>query len=185
MDSAAHDSADHRGFRFHGGHVALDLAATLAGRLKQQPRELLATPTDLDRWLVASALAAVKPRATDEDVKLAGQLREAIYALAFGSGTKQDRGRLNAVAADDAAPPQLDASGKLVHRGTAAQLLGTIAQQAVELFGGPNFTRIRQCEGDGCALLFVDLSRSGARRWCSMETCGNRAKAKTFRGRRD
>ena len=185
MDSAAHDSADHRGFRFHGGHVALDLAATLAGRLKQQQREKLATPADLDPWLVASGLAAVQPHATDGDVKLARELREAIYALAIGTGSKEDRERLNAVAAADAAPPQLDASGKLVHRGTAAQLLGTIAQQAVELFGGPNFTRIRQCEGDGCALLFVDLSRSGARRWCSMETCGNRAKAKTFRGRRD
>src|SRR5256885_16448555 len=103
----------------------------------------------------------------------------------MGAGSKKDRKRLKPVPAADAAPPQLDASGKLVHRGTAAQLLGTVAQQAVELFGGPNFTRIRQCEGDGCALLFIDLSRSGARRWCSMESCGNRAKARTFRGRRD
>jgi predicted RNA-binding Zn ribbon-like protein len=182
---AEHPSAERAGFHFHGGHAALDLAATLAGRLKPQHMELLATPTDLDRWLVAAGLAAGKPRSTDRDVKLARELRETIYALAIGRGSDADRIRLNAVAAAGAAPPQLDASGKLVRSGTAAQLLSSLAQQAVELFGGPNFVRVRQCEGNGCARLFVDLSRSGARRWCSMESCGNRAKAKTFRGRRD
>jgi predicted RNA-binding Zn ribbon-like protein len=161
------------------------LAATLAGRLKPQHKELLATPADLDRWLVASGLAAGNPHSTDEDVRLARALRETIYAIATGQASKGDRDRLNALAAAEAAPPQLDASGNLVRSGTGAQLLGSLAQQTVELFGGPNFSRIRQCEGDGCARLFVDLSRSGARRWCSMESCGNRAKAKTFRGRRD
>jgi predicted RNA-binding Zn ribbon-like protein len=178
-------SAERDGFHFHGGHVALDLAATLAGRLKLQQRELLATRADLDRWLVAAGLAAGKPHSTDKDVTLAHELREAIYAIASGKGLNASRNRLNAVAAADAAPPQLNASGKVVRSGTAAQLLGTIAQQAVELFGGSNFSRVRQCEGSGCARLFVDLSRSGARRWCSMESCGNRAKARTFRGRRD
>jgi len=32
------------GFRFRGGHPALDLTATLLGRLKQERRELLGTP---------------------------------------------------------------------------------------------------------------------------------------------
>jgi predicted RNA-binding Zn ribbon-like protein len=177
--------AEPKGFQFHGGHVALDLAATLTGRLKPQQGELLATPADLDRWLVASGLAAGRPRSTDEDLKLARALRETIYAIAIGRGSNADRTQLNAVAAAGAAAPQLSASGKLVRSGTAAQLLGSLAQQSVELFGGPNFSRVRQCEGNGCARLFVDLSRPGARRWCSMESCGNRAKAKTFRGRRD
>jgi predicted RNA-binding Zn ribbon-like protein len=180
-----HPSTARDGFHFHGGHVALDLTATLAGRLKPQQRELLATSADLDRWLVASGLAAAKPHSTDQDVELARELRESIYAIAIGRASTADRDRLNAVAAAGAAPPQLDAFGKLVRTGSAAQLLGSLAQQAVELFGGPNFSRVRQCEGNGCARLFVDLSRSGARRWCSMESCGNRAKAKTFRGRRD
>jgi predicted RNA-binding Zn ribbon-like protein len=185
IEPADHSLAEREGFHFHGGHVALDLAATLAGRLKLEHRELLATPADLDRWLVASGLAAGKPHSTDLDMKLARELRETIYAIAIGQASKADRDRLNAVAAAGAAPPQLDASGKMVRSGTAAQLLGSLAQQAVELFGGPAFSRVRQCDGSGCARFFVDLSRSGARRWCSMESCGNRAKAKTFRGRRD
>jgi predicted RNA-binding Zn ribbon-like protein len=174
---------DRDGFRFRGGQAALDLTATLAGRLKDEPRELLPTPADLDRWLLSSGLASEKPRATASDVALAHGLREAIYAIATRKASTAERDRLNAVAAVSAAPPQLASSGRLVRKGTATELLATIARQAVELFGSPQSARIRQCEGNGCAILFLDVSRSGARRWCSMEACGNRAKARAFRQR--
>lgn len=38
--------------------------------------------------------------------------------------------------------------------------------------------RIRSCQHDDCVLWFLDTSKAGRRRWCSMERCGNRAKAK-------
>jgi predicted RNA-binding Zn ribbon-like protein len=37
--------------------------------------------------------------------------------------------------------------------------------------------RVRRCAHPACVLWFYDTSRNGTRRWCSMETCGNRAKA--------
>ncbi|MCW7945274.1 hypothetical protein AAW14_25570 [Streptomyces hygroscopicus] len=37
--------------------------------------------------------------------------------------------------------------------------------------------RIRGCAHDSCILHFFDTSRNGTRRWCSMASCGNRAKA--------
>jgi predicted RNA-binding Zn ribbon-like protein len=174
---------DRDGFRFRGGHVALDLAATLSGRLKEQSRELLETPADLDRWLVSSGLVARRPGAGVEDIELARELREAIYAIASGKSTRAARERLNALATLPAARPRLTASGELVREGNARELLATIAREAVELFGSPARERIRTCEGEGCSLLFLDLSRSGGRRWCSMAGCGNRAKARSFRRR--
>ncbi len=39
-------------------------------------------------------------------------------------------------------------------------------------------SRIRVCEGAPCGWLFVDTSKAGKRRWCAMQMCGNRAKAK-------
>lgn len=36
--------------------------------------------------------------------------------------------------------------------------------------------KIKQCEG--CGWFFHDTSRTHARRWCSMDLCGNRAKAR-------
>ena len=37
--------------------------------------------------------------------------------------------------------------------------------------------RTRCCAHPDCMRWFVDTSKSGRRRWCSMERCGNRAKA--------
>lgn len=47
---------------------------------------------------------------------------------------------------------------------------------AVELLGDRS-DRIRSCEHDDCTLWFVDTSKAGRRRWCTMDRCGNRAKA--------
>ncbi len=53
-----------------------------------------------------------------------------------------------------------------------------ILQSAVELLTSKDLPRVRLCGGACCTWLFLDQSRNGSRRWCSMETCGNRAKAK-------
>lgn len=178
-----HLPEDRDGFRFRGGHPALDLASTLARRLKDDPKDLLASPRDLDRWLVSSGLASKSPGSAESDLALARTLRETIYAIATGKISKAARERLNSIAALRSAAPQLSASGRLVRLGGASEQLATIAGQAVELFGGADAQRIRQCEGSGCAILFLDQSRSGRRRWCSMDGCGNRAKAEAFRHR--
>lgn len=47
----------------------------------------------------------------------------------------------------------------------------------------PAERRIGRCEGDPCGGFFLDNSRSKPRRWCSMDTCGNRAKVRGFRSR--
>ncbi|WP_336212453.1 CGNR zinc finger domain-containing protein [Nonomuraea sp. LPB2021202275-12-8] len=43
--------------------------------------------------------------------------------------------------------------------------------------------RVRACAGPQCVLWFLDVSRNGSRRWCSMEGCGNRAKVGRFNQR--
>ena len=40
---------------------------------------------------------------------------------------------------------------------------------------------IRQCQADQCGGFFLDESRAKPRRWCSMDSCGNRAKATRHR----
>jgi predicted RNA-binding Zn ribbon-like protein len=44
-------------------------------------------------------------------------------------------------------------------------------------------SRIKLCQSETCRMAFYDQSRNGSRSWCSMEICGNRAKARTFRAR--
>jgi predicted RNA-binding Zn ribbon-like protein len=178
------------GFKFRSGRLALDLPASLAGRLRGEPRDLLATPHDLGRWLVAAGLAESNPAPTAEELAEARELREALYRLGMacveGRGfDAADRDLLNRWAAEPPPVPQLGAAGEITWSHTGARaLLAMLAQDGVELFGGPLAQRIRQCAGEGCALLFVDISRSGERRWCSMAGCGNKAKVAEFRQRK-
>jgi len=61
--------------------------------------------------------------------------------------------------------------------------LARIALSIANLQLIPATRRIGQCEGDPCGGFFLDNSRSKPRRWCSMDTCGNRAKVRGFRNR--
>ena len=61
--------------------------------------------------------------------------------------------------------------------------LAAIALGAAELLTTVSPDRIRPCAADGCPGWFVDTSKSGRRRWCSMARCGNRAKAARHRRR--
>jgi predicted RNA-binding Zn ribbon-like protein len=183
----AESAEDRDGFRFRGGCNAIDLPATLQARLSPSPRELLKTPEDLDRWLVSAGLASAGPKAVARDLVVAHTLREAIYALANGLQSGKEpraaRAALNRIAAGSAAVPQLRAYGSFGHDGTAAELLATLAREAVLLFGSAVAGQIRQCASPVCTLYFVDTSRRGDRRWCSMAACGNRAKLDGFRKR--
>jgi predicted RNA-binding Zn ribbon-like protein len=48
---------------------------------------------------------------------------------------------------------------------------------AGDLIVSPEGGRLRHCLNDQCGWLFMDDSKNGSRRWCSMRSCGNRAKA--------
>jgi predicted RNA-binding Zn ribbon-like protein len=55
--------------------------------------------------------------------------------------------------------------------------LGAIARQGADLLVTAEPGSIRCCAGPGCGWLFHDSSPNKRRRWCAMESCGNRAKA--------
>lgn len=59
-----------------------------------------------------------------------------------------------------------------------APLLNLIALSAVAILADEReLGRVKMCPGDDCGWLFIDETRNARRRWCLMETCGNRAKA--------
>jgi predicted RNA-binding Zn ribbon-like protein len=168
------------------GSRALDLVATVADRPGAH-RERLQAPDDLDRWL-AEAELVTGPAASTADLTDARALREAMWSLverslADGTPRPADRRLVNEWAARHPHVPQLGttwspASGGRADAGTA---LSALARDAVDLLAGPDRTRIRRC--GRCTLHFVDRSRPGTRRWCSMELCGNRSKAEAYRDR--
>jgi predicted RNA-binding Zn ribbon-like protein len=46
-----------------------------------------------------------------------------------------------------------------------------------------SWRKLKACRSDTCRYAFIDNARNRSRQWCSMEVCGNREKARTFRSR--
>lgn len=185
---SAPQAEERDGFKFRSGRLALDLPATLAFRLKAEPRDLLATPEDLGRWLVAAGLVPDRVAGTEADLLAARELREVLYRLAWACIHNEpfetrDLAIVNRWAAEPLPIPQLGAQGLTWTGHGVRASLAAVAKDGVELFGGPLAPRVRNCANIGCAILFVDTSRSGRRRWCSMSACGNKAKVGAFRQR--
>jgi predicted RNA-binding Zn ribbon-like protein len=61
-------------------------------------------------------------------------------------------------------------------------LFAPLAHAAAMLLANADRGRVRKC--DQCVLHFVDTSKKGTRRWCSMQLCGNRLKVAAHAARR-
>ncbi|GAA0813115.1 CGNR zinc finger domain-containing protein [Spirilliplanes yamanashiensis] len=177
-------------FSFDAGALCLELACTTGGEGFRARFEVLHTPADLVRWAATSRLgdAAAGATATEADLALVRRLREAVWTLAWATATGDPAdpaviGVVNEVAALPTPIPRLT-DGRAVWAGvTGAHLAAAIARDAVVTFGTAARERVRRCGGERCALIYLDTSRPGNRRWCSMERCGNRAKVRTHRRR--
>lgn len=59
-----------------------------------------------------------------------------------------------------------------------ARVIGARVIDEWSALQGEQGSRIRPCAADDCQHFLIDESRANARKWHSMETCGNRAKAR-------
>ena len=175
-------------FRFDPGSLAFAFSVTGAP-FDSERFETLHEPMDLERW-AADVLGAMRIRATASSVAEAKQLRAAIWnaaeAVIDGRAIRPtDRSTLNAFAASPSLVPRIDPDRKRSWQPSAkvSALFSTIARDMIDVAAGQLASRIRRCEGANCAIPFLDTSRPGNRRWCSMERCGNRAKVAAHRRR--
>ena len=63
------------------------------------------------------------------------------------------------------------------------RMLWPVVRSSAELLVEGDLTRVRQCHGEQCGWLFVDMTKNRSRRWCDMGDCGNLAKVRRFRSR--
>ena len=177
-------------FTLVAGNLALDLVNTVANRASSQARECLVTVTDLKAWSDAAGLTlnGVLTLADLGEVRtLREHLHEAFAAAIAGQplpdgdlaaidsrlDSAKNHWRLRSQGARAAYAWRDQASG-------ADHILLPILGGATTLLTGDDLARVKVCAGHGCGWLFLDQSRNGLRRWCSMGDCGNRAKAARF-----
>lgn len=183
-------TADRHRFRFRAGRLSLDFTGTVLWR-RVEPTELLRRPDDLTRWLAAVGLVGADVTAAPDDLSPATELREAVYRLVLArvrrtAWAPSDLRVLNAAASFSPAVPSLLPDGAVSWDSPAAvrAALAVLARDAIDLLAFAPASRLRECAADDCAFLFLDTSRTGGRRWCAMDRCGNRQHVRAFRRRR-
>jgi predicted RNA-binding Zn ribbon-like protein len=65
----------------------------------------------------------------------------------------------------------------------AQDVVGAVLAAAARLVVLGQWDRVKICPADDCRWAFYDRSRNHSRTWCSMQVCGNREKARTWRER--
>ncbi|MEU1283908.1 CGNR zinc finger domain-containing protein [Kitasatospora sp. NPDC005856] len=177
-------------FRFDDARLCFAFAGTLADRGREARVERLTRPGDLSRWSVESGCTAVAPTCTEAELDGARRLREAVQrtgvALAEGAApAAEDVAVVNDAAAAPTSVPVLaeDAASVRWDGDGVAAVLSMVARDLIELCGSEQRTRVRVCGNPDCGTPFVDTSRAGARRWCSMKTCGALVKKRAYRAK--
>jgi predicted RNA-binding Zn ribbon-like protein len=185
-------------FTFDAGSLSMELSVT-GGEGMRARFETLHAPDDFAHWALEVCRLELGRRGvrpmdltvTNAQFALVKQLREAIWesGLAVTQGKRPNTAAvrtINDIAAGEALVPQLDGRAQRVTWRTplsGRQVAVEIARDAVRTFSTPTAERLRMCSGTDCYLMYVDTSRPGQRRWCSMQRCGNRSKVREYRRR--
>jgi hypothetical protein len=126
--------------------------------------DVLATDTGLAEWAAAHGLAPGNP---DE----ARHTRDALRSLVAGGTPELPSVTLH---------PSCEGEGVSLTSDTVAE--AALAATVVLSIQG-RIKRVKLCNAETCRYAYYDRSRNGSRAWCSMEICGNRQKARSFRAK--
>ncbi|MFI9454273.1 CGNR zinc finger domain-containing protein [Amycolatopsis sp. NPDC052450] len=168
-----------------GTVLATSFTATLTER-RGDAVERIPTPHRLVDWLAVNGLAV--DSCTAAQLELARELREAIHAAAT-AGALQEALPASAVQVINDRSTQGRAAAVLTPEGKRRWQLGSsqvedalsvIAADAISIIAGERDGKLALCASPTCQAAFFDTSQSRTRKWCDMNTCGNRQKKARF-----
>lgn len=180
---------------FIAGHVALDFVNTAEERGHPDAGDALRTVDDLCLWGQRRGLITLSADSGPWPLELpaAVEARELLYRVFLGRARglrapAADLSRLGELAATayQAAHLSQEPDGRLAWNWSPSQLATVrhvAVASAVQLLSQSPAARLKQCPGDHCGWFFLDATKRGNRRWCSMGECGQEAKTARRRER--
>ncbi|EOD70228.1 CGNR zinc finger domain-containing protein [Amycolatopsis vancoresmycina] len=169
-----------------GSVLATSFTGTLTER-RGESVERIPTPQRLVDWLVVNGLDVES--CTMAQLELARELREAIHAAATAAASEEPLPAaavkvINARSSQGRASAVLTLEGhrhwRLSSPASVEDALGVIAADAISILAGERDGKLALCASPTCRAAFFDTSQSRTRRWCDMNTCGNRQKKARF-----
>ena len=147
-------------------------------------------PEALLGWFVGMELLDEEASADDRDLQRALALREGIRSLLLANnGEELEPARLrelNRAAGSMCLTVRFDEEGSPTFEPESSGVsaaLGRILTAVVLAADEGIWGRLKVCPNDACQWAFYDRSKNRSGRWCTMEVCGNRMKARAFRQR--
>ena len=177
-------------FIFIANNFSLDLVNTLIN-VNGQETDLLLENSDVSAWLDVQGLSLSRAMNTKEFEQLK-ELREVIKSwILLRSEIKQSH-LSQSLRTLNKYLNQQNATKKLIQNQdgfsyetqdqqlSPQSLLAKVASEFAGILVAGDLEKVKQCSAQQCILVFLDTSKSNRRRWCSMNVCGNRAKASSF-----
>lgn len=153
--------------------------------------EELRDPNTLRLWLVANRLMREDEPVDEPDLKHAVAVREAMRAVIGGNNGQKvypvEVATLNEAASASRLRMRFGRDGKPRLEPEATGPVGAMGRLVASLYSAmqdEGWDRLKLCTDSNCRWVFFDRSKNHSSRWCSMESCGNRAKARRFRQKR-
>ncbi|HLJ83796.1 MAG TPA: ABATE domain-containing protein [Candidatus Eremiobacteraceae bacterium] len=153
-------------------------------------REDFPNPDALRDWLAGHDLISPRVRLNNADLEQARCVRDALVRLALARQSgQQDTDAietLNRAAGRAQMAVSFDADGRGRIRPLAPAAdgaLGAIIAIVFEAMTDGTWNRLKICRDPSCAFAFYDRSKNRSGAWCDIASCGNVAKARTFRAR--
>ena len=147
-------------------------------------------PDSLLGWFSGMNLLDDEAIAYEEDLKRALALREGIRSLLLANtgegGEPANLRELNRVAGSVCLRVRFDEDAVATlgpQSSGVSAALGHILAAVVRATDEETWGRLKVCSNDACQWAFYDRSRNRSGKWCTMEVCGNRMKARAFRQR--
>lgn len=169
------------------GPIGLVQAFVNSVDLQDGPEELT-TPVALSAWLSGRGLLPEGSVPDEDDLRHAVALREALRGIiganSGGAVYPVDVATLNEAASASKLRARFAPDGKARLEPDVAGVtgaLGRIVAAAFTAMADEDWTRLKLCSSQTCRWAFFDRSRNHSSRWCTMASCGNRAKARRFR----
>jgi predicted RNA-binding Zn ribbon-like protein len=170
------------------GDIGFVQAFVNTADLQDGPEEL-ADPNTLKAWLVARGLLDDSQPVGASDLKHAIALREAIRnVIGANTGSKVypvDVATLNGAASASGLRMRFGADGKARLEPESPGVVGAMGRIVATMYAameGEDWSRLKLCSSQTCRWAFYDRSKNHSSRWCTMASCGNREKARRFRG---
>lgn len=147
--------------------------------------EAFGTTESLGAWAGQHGVAATDAL-TEEDRRRAIATREALRDIVeHGASTDTTRALQDALG-EIAVALRISDHGDVEiapHHDGIDVLLARIMTSVHDAMVAGSWERLKICRNDACRWAFYDASKNHSGVWCSMATCGSKAKARAYRGR--